>query len=198
MGCLLSGSIFFLILFALTKPVGTYFGIEHFLQYFSIFGLIGIGFIILTAILELIFSGIEKILPFKFIQSITKSFNVLLLFFGCAIMFVFLVASPVFTGIEAYHFFLNPPSSPGNNVENDGEDGYDSEDFKTGDFKEDDDIHHVDPHSVDGYERQDGTEVDGYYRGGEDGYERSDPDRGDSPDANDGGWNIGDFDFLGF
>lgn len=36
--------------------------------------------------------------------------------------------------------------------------------------------HHVDPHWVDGYTRDDGTEVEGYWRGGEDGYERSNPD----------------------
>lgn len=36
--------------------------------------------------------------------------------------------------------------------------------------------HHVDPHWVDGYTREDGTEVDGYWRGGDDGYERSNPD----------------------
>jgi hypothetical protein len=37
-------------------------------------------------------------------------------------------------------------------------------------------VHHVDPHWVDGYERSDGTDVEGYWRGGEDGYERSNPD----------------------
>lgn len=37
-------------------------------------------------------------------------------------------------------------------------------------------IHHVDPHYVEGYNRSDGTSVDGYYRGGEDGYYRSNPD----------------------
>jgi hypothetical protein len=48
--------------------------------------------------------------------------------------------------------------------------------------EEDDGTHHVDSHYVEGYERSDGTEVDGYWRGGEDGYERSDPD--DSLDNN--------------
>lgn len=37
-------------------------------------------------------------------------------------------------------------------------------------------IHHVEPHWVDGYERSDGTTVEGYWRGGEDGYYRSNPD----------------------
>lgn len=40
----------------------------------------------------------------------------------------------------------------------------------------DDNTHHVSPHSVDGYERSDGTKVEGYWRGGADGYERSNPD----------------------
>ncbi len=34
-------------------------------------------------------------------------------------------------------------------------------------------LHHVDSHWVEGYTRQDGTVVDGYYRGGEEGYFRS-------------------------
>lgn len=38
------------------------------------------------------------------------------------------------------------------------------------------DVHHVEPHDVEGYTRSDGTEVSGYHRGGEDGYLRSDPD----------------------
>lgn len=37
-------------------------------------------------------------------------------------------------------------------------------------------VHHVAPHWVEGYERSDGTKVKGYYRGGKDGYYRSNPD----------------------
>lgn len=37
-------------------------------------------------------------------------------------------------------------------------------------------LHHVDPHYVDGYTRADGTVVNGYIRGGEEGYLRSNPD----------------------
>ncbi len=37
-------------------------------------------------------------------------------------------------------------------------------------------VHHVDPHYVEGYYRDDGTYVEGYQRGGESGYYRSDPD----------------------
>jgi len=73
-------------------------------------------------------------------------------------------------------------------------DGYDSE------FTENDnsDTHHVDPHWVDGYERSDGTQVDGYWRGGADGYERSNPD-GDTGNNLDSGGNSGmDWDFLGW
>lgn len=36
--------------------------------------------------------------------------------------------------------------------------------------------HKVEPHWVDGYTKDDGTQVDGYWRGGEDGYYRSNPD----------------------
>ena len=44
--------------------------------------------------------------------------------------------------------------------------------------------HHVSPHYVESYERSDGTQVEGYHRGGEDGYERSDPGSGyDSGDS---------------
>ncbi|QCX34700.1 hypothetical protein FDN13_13865 [Caloramator sp. E03] len=37
-------------------------------------------------------------------------------------------------------------------------------------------IHHVRPHYVNGYERADGTYIDGYWRGGDNGYYRSNPD----------------------
>ncbi|PID19085.1 MULTISPECIES: hypothetical protein [unclassified Sporosarcina] len=37
-------------------------------------------------------------------------------------------------------------------------------------------IHHVDPHWVEGYERSNGTKVEGYWRGGNSGYDRSNPD----------------------
>jgi len=37
-------------------------------------------------------------------------------------------------------------------------------------------FHYVEPHSVEGYMREDGTFVNGYERGGEDGYLRSNPD----------------------
>lgn len=38
------------------------------------------------------------------------------------------------------------------------------------------DQHHVESHDVDGYYKEDGTYVEGYERGGEDGYWRDDPD----------------------
>lgn len=53
---------------------------------------------------------------------------------------------------------------------------------------EDSNIHHVEPHWVDGYERSDGTKVDGYWRGGEDGYNRSNPDGDPSNNLGDGGY----------
>ncbi|NOU94586.1 hypothetical protein GC093_15355 [Paenibacillus sp. LMG 31456] len=37
-------------------------------------------------------------------------------------------------------------------------------------------IHNVDPHWVNSYQRSDGTQVNGYWRGGNDGYNRSNPD----------------------
>lgn len=37
-------------------------------------------------------------------------------------------------------------------------------------------IHKVDPHWVNGYTKDNGTQVDGYWRGGENGYYRSNPD----------------------
>jgi hypothetical protein len=37
-------------------------------------------------------------------------------------------------------------------------------------------VHHVNPHEVSGYTKSDGTQVDSYHRGGEDGYDRSNPD----------------------
>lgn len=58
-------------------------------------------------------------------------------------------------------------------------DSYDVEENNSG-------VHHVDRHWVDGYIRSDGAEVEGYWRGGEKGYERSNPDN--SLDNN-----IGDF-----
>ncbi|MBD7912787.1 MULTISPECIES: hypothetical protein [Clostridium] len=41
---------------------------------------------------------------------------------------------------------------------------------------EDNNIHHVRPNDVQDYYRQDGTHVDGYHRGGDEGYYRSNPD----------------------
>ncbi|GAA4830427.1 hypothetical protein GCM10023310_04360 [Paenibacillus vulneris] len=43
-------------------------------------------------------------------------------------------------------------------------------------------IHHVDPHEVSGYTRADGTEVEPYHRGGDEGYDRTNPDG--NPDNN--------------
>lgn len=81
-------------------------------------------------------------------------------------------------------------------VEYDDSGDYDEYD-DSGDY-DDDNIHHVDAHWVDGYERSDGTEVDGYWRGGEDGYDRSDPDDDLSNnldyDGNDSGESGGFFD----
>ena len=37
-------------------------------------------------------------------------------------------------------------------------------------------IHNVTPHDVSGYQRTDGTYVEGYHRDGDDGYYRSNPD----------------------
>lgn len=49
-------------------------------------------------------------------------------------------------------------------------------DYGTYDTDYDLNIHHVEPHRVDGYYRSDGNYVDSYWRGGDDGYYRSDPD----------------------
>ncbi|WP_050615161.1 hypothetical protein [Bacillus testis] len=38
------------------------------------------------------------------------------------------------------------------------------------------DTHHVDSHYVQAYDRSDGTHVDGYWRGGDTGYEQTNPD----------------------
>ncbi|ULL18357.1 hypothetical protein DVH26_30165 [Paenibacillus sp. H1-7] len=43
-------------------------------------------------------------------------------------------------------------------------------------------MHHVNPHEVGGYTRADGTEVGPYHRGGDDGYDRTNPDG--NPDNN--------------
>jgi hypothetical protein len=53
-------------------------------------------------------------------------------------------------------------------------DAIDSTDFTSVEL--DTDIHHVESHSVDGYVRADGTVVDSYFRGGEEGYLRTNPD----------------------
>lgn len=47
---------------------------------------------------------------------------------------------------------------------------------ETTNFKDSPGIHHVKPHYVNGYKRSDGTNVDGYWRGGDNGYYRSNPD----------------------
>jgi hypothetical protein len=114
------------------------------------------------------------------------------------------VAFWFYIGSMIYENFIDTPVTPENlpiitdNDDYEDDTYYDDEEIVT----DDDNIHHVDPHWVEGYERSDGTEVDGYWRGGEDGYERSDPD-GDvtnnldyepSSDFSDDGENI--FDFL--
>ena len=58
-------------------------------------------------------------------------------------------------------------------------------------------LHHVDPHWVDGYDRSDGTEVDGYWRGGDEGYDRSNPD-GDLSNNLDYDGDAGESDSAGF
>ncbi|MBM7606221.1 hypothetical protein JOC75_004269 [Metabacillus crassostreae] len=96
--------------------------------------------------------------------------------FGFGIAILFLMGSTV------YEKFILPS---GEQQENYSEEYYDSiedyEDYEVYDdtYTDESNIHHVDPHWVNGYTRDDGTEVEGYWRGGEDGYDRSNPD-GDS------------------
>ena len=48
--------------------------------------------------------------------------------------------------------------------------------YDGGEYNSDSRNHQVSPHSVEGYQRGDGTEVQGYWRGGDSGYSRSNPD----------------------
>lgn len=82
------------------------------------------------------------------------------------------LALTFFVGSYVYENIINIPEI--DNFQTDSSDDY--IDIETDTVEYDDNIHHVDPHMVDGYERSDGTQVDGYWRGGEDGYDRSDPD----------------------
>ncbi|EJR17899.1 hypothetical protein LKL81_24230 [Bacillus paranthracis] len=86
---------------------------------------------------------------------------IICVFFGIPYLFFILIGSFFEENIDPIH-----PNS--NYEENIGEDYDDVEPDNA-------DTQHVDPHWVDGYERSDGTEVDGYWRGGDDGYERSNP-----------------------
>ncbi|MDF2800656.1 MAG: hypothetical protein K0S61_559 [Anaerocolumna sp.] len=73
------------------------------------------------------------------------------------------------TSSESYPNDVWPEDSRGNMEEGYSSDsGSDNYDYSN--------THHVDPHWVDSYTRSDGTQVDGYWRGGFDGYERSNPD----------------------
>ncbi|MDT8860299.1 hypothetical protein N0O92_08635 [Alkalihalobacillus sp. MEB130] len=98
--------------------------------------------------------------------------------FGC------LVLLGIGGAVDKYVFTPNSPSNEINTKYDDYEDVY----YYENDYVEvhyDDHtpgIHHVQPHWVNGYERSDGTMVDGYWRGGEDGYYRSNPDG--NPDNN--------------
>lgn len=87
------------------------------------------------------------------------------------------------------HFFdfnISPPKGPSYGFDDFGvsnvwdfhdstnQDSYqeystDTTDYGTG-------VHQVSPHYVDTYTRDDGTQVGGYWRGGDDGYYRSNPD----------------------
>ncbi|NHC43603.1 hypothetical protein G6549_27575 [Bacillus sp. MM2020_1] len=70
--------------------------------------------------------------------------------------------------------------------DNDYSENYNDEEYDDGGYEKEDDsnIHHVESHWVEGYTRSEGTEVDGYWRGGEDGYYRSDPDDDTSNNLN--------------
>lgn len=103
------------------------------------------------------------------------------------------LALTFFIGSYVYENIINIPEI--DNFQTDSSDDY--IDIETDTVEYDDNIHHVDPHMVDGYERSDGTQVDGYWRGGEDGYDRSDPD-GDSSNNLDGSDSSGeDYNSIG-
>ena len=55
------------------------------------------------------------------------------------------------------------------------DDGNYASDNSSDDSSSESDYNHVEPHYVDSYYRDDGTQVDGYWRGGDDGYWRSNP-----------------------
>ncbi|WP_226670803.1 hypothetical protein [Metabacillus litoralis] len=91
--------------------------------------------------------------------------------FGFGVAILFLMGSTVYE-----NFIVPTGEQQENNYIED--DYYPIDEYEIVDetYEDESNTHHVDPHWVDGYTRDDGTEVEGYWRGGEDGYERSDPD----------------------
>lgn len=99
--------------------------------------------------------------------------GVSILSFGLAFWF--------FVGSFVYDNIISTPvtSEPSSMLEVSDDSGAEDEYYYEGPVYDDgieDNIHHVDPHWVDGYQRSDGTVVEGYWCGGETGYERSNPD----------------------
>lgn len=70
--------------------------------------------------------------------------------------------------------YIHMEDSPSNSTYN--QDTVDYYEYDSGDSNNNPGVHHVDPHWVDGYQRSDGAHVEGYWRGGDSGYDRSNPD----------------------
>ncbi|WP_039042239.1 hypothetical protein [Sporosarcina sp. ZBG7A] len=108
-----------------------------------------------------------RIYPFYLIQKLVA--RIITLSLGIAITFY--IGSSVFIFLETpigEEDMMNPPI-----IEED-------DDHVEPTVNTDDGIHHVEPHPVESYTRSDGTEVQGYHRGGSDGYDRSNPDNSTS------------------
>jgi hypothetical protein len=178
---------FIIFLFFLFMCIGgnypfSLFGIENFSDYLIWGAFIAILLFIIYFFLNLTVGFFTEGILFSAVNSIfgTPAF----ILFG-----LFTVSFPLFFLIN--FLFDRDPAQPvvNNPAQNEQWEG----DY--GDYEEpyDDGTHHVDPHWVDGYERSDGTQVDGYWRGGEDGYERSDPGSAPSAGDSDAGGMVGDF-----
>jgi hypothetical protein len=84
-----------------------------------------------------------------------------------------------------YYFYEDADNYP-------GEEYPDADEIVENSYEVENGTHHVDPHYVEGYERSDGTYVEGYWRGGEEGYERSNPDGDPSNNLDYGEYDYGD------
>lgn len=179
---------FFLMIFIANAFSYSLFGIEKFSYYLGLVGVLGFLLIIIAFL-------IGKLLQVIKLEFLANIFYYLVLV-GVLLTGSLAVVYPVVGVVKAIPIAFNEvvsifdSESDQDNIEQFDEMPY-SDTYE--DYESTPGTHHVDPHWVDGYQRSDGTKVEGYWRGGSDGYERSNPDGNPDNNLNSGNDDSGSF-----